>query len=403
MFESFVLRRIERVTISPTNSGATTEHPANAPSPPAFVVTSQTGGVEVIDRIAEAWRALCSESSNDEPFYHPEWIAAHIRAFFPGATVVVITASLNRKLRMVLPLLKDNALICGVPLRRLRSPVNSHSGRFDLVRPGGEEGNAAVAAVCGYLAALPGCDLLQFDEVPESGVLETLIELARTSGLNTAKVPMRPNPYVSLPSTPDLLKQLPRNARLRTKLRQVRRELAEKGTLHLRRIETADQKALQRFYELEAKGWKGRERSAIACNTKTRQFYDEVADTAARYGYLSLYMLEFNNELLAAHFGLSHRGHYYSPKVAHDEQRRDWAPGHLLVSEILQDCCGRGIEGYDILGPNDDWKMKWTAETRRKNTYFIFRKGLRSKLAYSIRFKLRPLAISWVRSRRRPQ
>jgi hypothetical protein len=35
---------------------------------------------------------------------------------------------------------------------------------------------------------------------------------------------------------------------------------------------------------------------------RTRQFYDEKAESAARLGYFSRYMLELNGQLLAAHF-----------------------------------------------------------------------------------------------------
>ena len=37
---------------------------------------SSEASVDVIDRIAPEWRALCAEGSHDEPFYRPEWIAA---------------------------------------------------------------------------------------------------------------------------------------------------------------------------------------------------------------------------------------------------------------------------------------------------------------------------------------
>jgi CelD/BcsL family acetyltransferase involved in cellulose biosynthesis len=44
---------------------------------------------------------------DDQPFYRPEWIAAHIRALTPKARVVLLTASFERRLMFVLPLLQQ--------------------------------------------------------------------------------------------------------------------------------------------------------------------------------------------------------------------------------------------------------------------------------------------------------
>jgi CelD/BcsL family acetyltransferase involved in cellulose biosynthesis len=94
-------------------------------------------------------------------------------------------------------------------------------------------------------------------------------------------------------------------------------------------------------------------------------------------------MLEFNGELIAAHFALTYRDRCYSPKVAFNEKYRQFAPGHLIISEMLRDCAARGIRGYDITGQDQNWKMKWTATTLGVNHHFIF-KGSLGRLAYKV-------------------
>jgi CelD/BcsL family acetyltransferase involved in cellulose biosynthesis len=356
----------------------------------AMVAAVHRGGVEVVERWADDWRKLCAESVDDQPFYHPEWIAAHIRAFTPQAKVVLLTVSSQGKLLFVLPLLQEWSVFSGILLRKLRAPVNSHSCRFDAVRHSSSQGDAAVAIAWNHLQKLPGWDMLELHDVPEAGTISALVLVAGSNGLQTAQVPMRRNPYVPVPTNLDDLKKLPLNARLRGKLRHIRRELDTHGGLKFRRIEQANRVALDRFYELESAGWKGAEGSAIACNPQIRQFYDEVSQAAERFGYLSLYSLELDGELLASHFGLAHKGRYFSPKIAYNEKFPQYAPGHLIVSEILQDCAARGISEYDITGINDEWKMKWTSEVRAKFMYFVFRQGLPGTLAHTLRFKLRP-------------
>lgn len=365
---------------------------------PSMVVMADCGGLEVIDRWADKWRELCLDAVNDQPFYRPEWIRAHIRAFTPNSKIFLLTVACAGQLLLVLPLLQEWTVFDGVPLRTLRAPVNSHALRFDAVRCAGAEGEAAVLAAWNHLRERRDWHLLSFPQVPEGAVLSDLVRGASQSGFLVGELPMELNPYVPVPLDLAGLNKLPINARLRSKLRHIRRELESQGReLKLSRIEKADPSLLQRFYELEASGWKGVEKSAIACNPDTRQFYDEIAAEAGRFGYLCIYSLELNGELLASHFGLSLKGRYYSPKIAHNENFPQYAPGHLIVSEILQDCAARQIPEYDITGVVDDWKSKWTSQSRTKLKYFIFRPGFSAGLAYAIRFRMRPLLKKLIR------
>ena|ERR1017187_1019846 len=357
---------------------------------PPMVVAAHRGGIEVIERWADEWRNLCNEAADDQPFYRPEWIAAHVRAFSPRATIVLLTVSSEEKLLFVLPLLQEWSVFSGVPLRKLRAPVNSHSCRFDAVRHSGSQGDAAVVAAWNYLQNVRGWDLLEMQDVPEGSTISALALAASKNGFHAVPVPNLSNPYIPIPADPAGLKKLPINARLRGKLRSIRRELGSQSGLKFVRADKTDRALLDRFYELESAGWKGREGSAIACNPNIRQFYDEISKSAEQFGYLCMYSLELNGELLAAHFGLSHRGRYFSPKVAYNERLPQYAGGHLIVSEILQDCASRGISEYDITGVSDEWKMKWTSESRAKFIHFIFRRGLPGSLAHALRFRLRP-------------
>jgi CelD/BcsL family acetyltransferase involved in cellulose biosynthesis len=355
------------------------------------------GGVEVIERWADDWRRLCSESPDDQPFYRPEWIAAHIRAFTPGAKVVLLTVSSAGKLLFVLPLLREWTIFSGIPCRRLRAPVNSHSCRFDAVRHASSQGDAAVVAAANYLQSLHGWDFLELSDAPEGGTIFALSDAARDAGFHTGQLSMRRNPYVPVPPDSEGLKKLPVNARLRGKLRHIRREVDSQGGLKFLRVNRADPSFLERFYLLEAAGWKGTEGSAIACNPNIRQFYDEIARTAEQFGYLCMYSLEFNGELLASHLGLAHNGRYFSPKIAYNEKFPQYAPGHLIVSEIMQDCAAQGISEYDITGIDDEWKMKWASETRAKFIHFIFNKNVLGGLAYALRFQVRPAVKKLIR------
>ena len=361
-------------------------------SPDRLEVNVLEGDVNIINEIEDPWRALCRECADDEPFYTPEWIAAHVRAFSPGATLSIVIATLDGQFLFILPLIKKWHTFQGVPVRTLSSPTNSHSCRFDAVRRLGTEGDSAVRAAWNHLRSRSDWDLLSLRETPDGGTVAALVDAAESDDLHTAGIAMRSNPLIRIPKDAESLQRLPTNSRLRGKLRHVRRELEQRGTLRLRRVSRPRREEMDKFYELEASGWKGEERSAILAKTSTRQFYTEITKNAGQLNYLSMYFLELDDQLLAAHLGLSYRRTYYSPKLAYNEAFKEFAPGHLIISEILKDLATRGIDTYDITGPDDEWKMRWTNEVRPRFQQLIFNKGILGQMAHSVGLRMKPWA-----------
>jgi len=354
----------------------------------AVVISSYRGGAEILDPLADEWRALCAETSANQPFYRPEWIRAYLRSFAPGAKVVLVTARIDGRLRMLLPLIEEMGTFSKMPVRKLRAPVNFWAGRFDAICGAGRDGEAAVRATWKYLRSSGGWDLLQLRAALEGSTVSRLAAVARADGYRVIQIPDKPSPYVSLPEDPQQLNMLPVNARLRRELRHVRRQLAEDGIrLSFYRVERAEWNSLDRFYHLEASGWKGRKSTSIL-SMQVRPFFDEVAESASYYGYFTLYMLELNGQVVAAQYGFTLAACYYSVIVAYDENFRRYSPGHLIIEEIVRDCVARGIRCYDLTGQNQEWKLRWTKEARPLSHHFVFR-GPIGNLAYTLSSKLR--------------
>jgi CelD/BcsL family acetyltransferase involved in cellulose biosynthesis len=142
---------------------------------------------------------------------------------------------------------------------------------------------------------------------------------------------------------------------------------------------------------LEASGWKGAEGTAIKCHPATRQFYDAVAQAAARDGYLSLDFLELNGKPIAGHFGFNLRGRYFLAKAGYDEAFRRHGPGQLLVNEILNQTHERGLREFDFVGPATWDESRWASARRTNYRVFIFRKSLYGALLYAARIASRDI------------
>jgi CelD/BcsL family acetyltransferase involved in cellulose biosynthesis len=358
---------------------------------PAPTVALEEGGAEIIDSLAEEWRLLCDEGPSNEPFYRPEWIQAYVRAFEPTKKLMVITSRIRGRLKAVLPLIQESALLSGFLATQLRSAANYHSCRFDAARAAGIEGDEAVVAIWNFLKNLSGWDVLQLRDVPESGALEPLFDAAQRDGFPTGRWESMHSPYLPLHQLASDREPWcsSSSAKFRERMRKRTRRLSDRGPLRLQRVETADPRFTQLFYDLEKAGWKGREGTAIACHQNTRAFYDEIAQNAERFKYLALYFLEANGDMVGAQFGLSHRGRYFVLKPAINENYREFGPGHLVINAVVRDCVSRGITEYDFTGPQEEYKATWTPHARPHFTLWVFRAGPYGRLLHATHIQLR--------------
>jgi CelD/BcsL family acetyltransferase involved in cellulose biosynthesis len=364
-------------------------------------VRVQRGGQELVDQIAGEWRRLCDESGDEEVFYRPEWAQAYLQAFDPRADVVVISAWIGERLRGILPLVRRRTFVSGFPVVTLTIPANVHSLRASLTVCPGAEGQAALQALWQAAKELPRWDLIDVANVVEGNGLDRLVALAAADGYRTARKRTSQTLYLPIEgsaatSRPDKAAQPPWLAgtrpKFRSHLRRARRQLEEQGKLELKHYGAADPAALKKFYDLEASGWKGAEGTAIQCDPRTRQFYDRVAQAAARDGYLSLDFLELNDKPIAGHFGFNLRGRYFLAKAGYDEAFRRHGPGQLLVNEILGETPQRGLREFDFVGPATWDESRWASARRTNYRVFIFRKGLYGALLHAVRISARDAA-----------
>jgi len=364
-------------------------------------VRVQRGGPELVEQIADEWRRLCDESGDEEVFYRPEWAQAYLQAFESKADVIIISVCSGAKLRGILPLVRRRIIVGGLPIVKLTLPANVHSLRASLTVCPGEESATVLQALWQAAKSVPQWDTLDVANVVEGSGLDRLVALAQADGYRTARKRTSQTLYLpitasSAAANSDKSAQPPWLAgtrpKFRSHLRRAKRQLEDQGTLELKHYSAADPAALEKFYALEASGWKGAEGTAINCLPHTRQFYDAVAQAAARYGYLSLDFLELNGKPIAGHFGFNLRGRYFLAKAGYDESFRRHGPGQLLVNEILSQTPQRGLHEFDFVGPATWDESRWASARRTNYRVFIFRKGLYGTLLYAARIAARDAA-----------
>jgi CelD/BcsL family acetyltransferase involved in cellulose biosynthesis len=351
--------------------------------------------VQIVDRpafmvVEKEWNALV-ETTSDEPFYRHEYIRSWIDNFVPDAKLRILTGrDQTGRLVAALPLVAERGFHCGLPVRRLVSPTNVHSYRFDLIAA---NRRAAARAFFATLAADPGWDLIKITDVPEGGNAWDLYGEAMEAGFPAGAWESQRSPYISLPSSYDDL-ETRLSGKFKSNLRRRRRRLEERGAISVRRVGGGVelQSRLEDCFALERSGWKGRKGTAAAQSKRTRGFYTGLAHRAADGDYLSLFFLMLDGKAIAAQYALTRRGVYSLVMTCYDEAFKEYSPGHLLLEDVMKQCIARGLSEFDFLGCDLGWKLDWSRIVRSHHWLYIFPSTRLGRILQKAKFDWIPAA-----------
>lgn len=121
-------------------------------------------------------------------------------------------------------------------------------------------------------------------------------------------------------------------------LQRLERRLAEEGKLEYAELEDAAEAEqwIAAFIELEARGWKGRNASALGSSQAGRLFFARAARAAARRGRLMMLGLRLAGRWIALKCNFLSGEGSFAFKIAYDEDYARFSPGTLLELENIR-------------------------------------------------------------------
>ena len=131
--------------------------------------------------------------------------------------------------------------------------------------------------------------------------------------------------------------------------------LGEAGTLTVDHGEGVNDPAswISEFLTLEASGWKGENRSALASNADTRAFFTEAMTAGWAEGKVMLTALRIDGRAIAMLITLVSGNAGFSFKTAFDEEFARFSPGVLLQRESLSLLTSRKLAFIDSCAAQD--------------------------------------------------
>ncbi len=350
-----------------------------------------TGGGELIDELFGDWAELCDEGASAEPFLRPEWFAAFVDCF--ESQIDIITVRRDGKLRALLPLVKKTGTLHGVPVRKLQAVYNLNTQRFDLIHGADEnERNAIVNAVWSALKGMPGWDVVETRLVKKDSWLHDVLDHAEQENHKTGVWPMDAAPYIALPQNEDIPLAIttffkgPRK-HLRQELNRRLRRLEELGTVEFAKSTTFSLELTKTFFDLESKGWKGRQGTAVVDDPVVVWLHNNFAQRIAASGSLLIYELKLSGKTIAMNMNIRYGRETIHWKTAYDEEYSRYSPGNLLFREFLKDCIESGASEIDFLSPSSPNKLAWATGEREHVAFYIFARSFWGRFLWNWKFR----------------
>ena len=357
-----------------------------------FQTQISAGGSEIVEKIFDEWTALCEEGACNEPFFRPEWFAAFVNNF--EKEILLVTVRRGGKLRAVLPLTRKKATLDGVPVNKLQAVYNLNTPRFDLIHGADEaERPEIVRAVWKEIKKQPGWNVLEMRLVKKGGWLDNLLRVAESENYGTGVWEMDAAPFIALPQAEDkekLIEEYFKNTRkhLRQELNRRLRRLKELGEVEFVVTTDYSPELLQRYFALEAKGWKGRGGTAVTDDARVAKLHHDFAREVAARNALFVYELKLDGKTIAMSANIIYDKQAVHWKTSYDEEYSRYSPGNLLFREFLSDCIRKNSPEIDFLSPATPNKKFWASGEREHAAFYIFQRGITGLLLCKWKFSV---------------
>jgi CelD/BcsL family acetyltransferase involved in cellulose biosynthesis len=338
--------------------------------------------------LKDDWDSFVSERFAGHPLLGHCWFANYYRAYFPGAPLYILCAyDDGGTLIAGLPLVLGKRRPTGITLKeaRLLAGTHSHVNRVLVTAEGGQILSGFLDQTLGdgvdliYLEDLPDCfpDRQWFDDYCCSRKVRLDVRSVRRS------------PFIpTTGSFEDYRKMLSKKFRelLNNRLNRIKKA----GGFEIRTFSTPESfdQMLADMKTVAAESWQGENNSGLFSGGDNALFYTSLLQHALENGYGRVFILYFEGQPAAFEFHMYHGATEYCLKAEYSQKLTKLSPGGVLDGELVKRAFDTDISVYDLLGFEDEYKLRWTQQVTPYFRYFIFNRTAAARTAYWVHCRL---------------
>lgn len=335
--------------------------------------------------LVDAWRGLASRALEPNPFHEPDFVLPALRHLAKGKGISLLVVTRGDEIDALMAVQRFKATRYSPPLPTLS--IWSHPYQF-LGTPllDASRAEEALAVVLDPPLAVRGAGLFFSARwLSDDGLFGEALENVLNQRSRTLYRWTTGARAVLARSNGGTVKS-GRYKRVREYRRSLERQVGWVRVVDRSR----ESEAVEDFLSLEAAGWKGREGTAMACQSSHAEFFRDVCARFANTGNLQLISLETPQGPLAMQCNFRAGEGMFHFKSAYDENFGHYRPGVQLLLEITESFEDAPFEFIDSCTDpqNELFNQMWPAR-RRVSTIIVPLDNHLSTASVSVMSKLR--------------
>ena len=326
-----------------------------------------------------AWARMAESCPRSAVFLDPVGISA----IYKSSLVVPLNGYLALQDRQpaALAICSENDIsVAGTTLSTLQSINVDKFGRYEFLCEKGHE--SSLETIWEYLLTSGRWQAIDFNLIPsQSPTFKVGSAVANRLRWHLHVEPQFSSPWKPLCSdTSDWDADL--KSKFKSNLRNRERRIEKLGRLRFQVVTDINllQKALDVFYQLECRSWKGNEKSAIIQKPLVKSFYDNLVLGGA--GNARIAVLYLDDQPIAAQLLRVVGGRMFLVKVSYNPEFGKYSPGQLIMRRVVKYAIETGISELDFLGEEAAWKSDWNATPDQNLAMRQFSPGIRGTYGY---------------------
>jgi CelD/BcsL family acetyltransferase involved in cellulose biosynthesis len=337
------------------------------------------------------WNSLLEDNFSKSVWLRHEWYDCWWQAFGEGAELFVVVMYENDRLVAAIPLMIVPMRIKGFRQRVLQFMENGITPRSSFIIPGISVEKLKVL-LDEILRRATSWDLAILNNIAHD---DPGYRCAKDSfdryGVRYLESPQRVSPYIQLSAGWEAVRA-GFGKRLKRNLSNMTNRLSREGEFSLVTFSDASDlpRALSICEEISRRSWKGEIGKDISGTANRAKFYRLITAAATDHGWATIWFLKLNDKFIAFEYGLAVDDHLLLLAIDYDLEFRQFSPGTVLRSLVLEQLIKRGMTTYDFAGTVYDYKLYWTKQLRLHSQFWVFHSGMKSRMLYLIKAKLLP-------------
>jgi CelD/BcsL family acetyltransferase involved in cellulose biosynthesis len=342
-------------------------------------------------KLADIWDGLLDKCRGNNSIYLThEWISTWWKHLGEKKKIFILLFEKERQITGVMPLIRNEYGLAFLRIGVIESLGAPGCNYMGLILP--ENREEAAAAFLTFLKenSLTKRAVLRLSLIPEDSRFLGLLRQNIADRSSNFFLQERVNalaPYVKLPEKwEEYYRQIGSNRR--SALSRASRALTvEKGTAELYKYGSGSmEEGLNSLFSFHQERWKSAGVKSKFADSRTREFYIDVAGKLLKRNWLDLSVLRVNQEAVSVSFGCLFMQKYYGMIYARNLQYAKYAVGHLHDQFILKDVIEKKFEEFDFMQGDEPYKFYWCKSIRRLMQITVIKKGfmpgLRIKIIY---------------------